>query len=130
MMKNVSVFEYVKQGMDDNLFNFTKDGKCIGCGNCCSNLLPMSQKEISVIKKYMIKNRIKEAKHRLQIVNDSYDMTCPFRDNDKKICRIYPVRPEICKQFICDSEKRVKHNRELYKQTRNIILVREEFFNG
>lgn len=45
----ISFLESVQRGMDDNIFNFTKDGKCSGCGGCCSNLLPMSPKEIDVI---------------------------------------------------------------------------------
>jgi Fe-S-cluster containining protein len=57
-------------------------------------------------------------------------MTCPFLDTDKsrEKCRIYPVRPEICRKFICDNEQRTKENRELIKQTRRVIDVREEFF--
>ena len=90
----------------------------------------MSKKEIRIIHEYIRKHNIRESKHILPVVNHPYDMTCPFRDNGKKICTIYPVRPEICRQFICDSEKRAKHNRELLKQTREIVMVREEFFGG
>ena len=116
--------------MEDNIYNFTKDGKCSGCGNYCSNLLPMSQKEVKIIHKYVKKHSIKECVHMPPTKEPVFDMTCPFRDNTKGICTIYEVRPEICKQFICDSEKRVKHNRELLKQTRDIIEVRSEFYGN
>ena len=127
-MEVISVLESVKKGMDDNIYNFTKDGKCSGCGGCCSNLLPMSQKEVDVIHRYIKKHHVKECKHLLPVAKQAFDMTCPFRDNDKKICTIYEVRPEICEQFICDSEQRAKRNRKLLGQTRNVVDVRSEFY--
>ena len=110
--------------MEDNIYNFCRDGKCSQCGNCCSNLLPMSRKEVDAIHRYIRKNHIKECRHLLPTVNRPYDMTCPFLDTDKSCekCRIYPVRPEICKQFICDNEQRAKHNRALLGQTRLKVL--------
>ena len=98
----ISLLEAVQRDMDDNIYNFTKGGKCSGCGGCCSNLLPMSQKEVDVIHRYIKKHHIKECKHLLPVATPALDMTCPFRDNDKKICTIYEVRPDICKKFICD----------------------------
>lgn len=129
-MEIISLIESIKREMDDNIFNFCKDGKCSQCGNCCSNLLPMSKKEVDAIHRYIKKKHIEECKHLLPIANRTYDMTCPFLDTGKSCekCRIYPVRPEICKQFICDNEQRAKHNRKLLGQTRDIVDVREEFF--
>lgn len=127
-MESVSIIEAVRRGMEDNVYNFTKDGKCSNCGNCCSNFLPMSRKEIKKIRDYIRKNKIRENIHQPPVAKPGYDATCPFRDNTKGICTIYPVRPEICKAFICDSEKRAKHNRELMRQTRGVVAVREEFF--
>lgn len=131
-MEVISVLESVKKGMDDNIYNFTVNGKCSQCGACCSDLLPMSEKEIREINRFINKNGITECKHLLPTANPCMDMTCPFLDTDKKSekCRIYPVRPAICRQFICDSEKRSKHNRELLKQTRRIVDVRSEFFEN
>lgn len=126
----ISALEAIQRGMEDIIYNFTKDGKCSGCGNCCSNLLPMSQKEVDAIHRYIKKHGIKECKHLLPVAKPAFDMTCPFRDNDKKICTIYEVRPEICKQFICDSEQRAKHNRKLLGQTRNVVDVRSEFYGS
>ena len=130
-MEVISVLESVKKGMDDNIYNFTVNGKCSQCGACCSDLLPMSEKEIREILRLIKKNGITECKHLLPTANPCMDMTCPFLDTDKKSekCRIYPVRPAICRQFICDSQKSAKHNRELLKQTRRIVDVRREFFD-
>lgn len=129
-MEVVSFLQSVQRGMEDNIFNFTKDGECSSCGKCCSNLLPMSRKEIDVIRRYIQKHNIREGIHIIPVTKQPYDMVCPFRDNGKKICTIYPVRPEICRQFICDNKKRTKYNRKLLGQTREIVMVREEFFGG
>lgn len=124
----ISALEAVKHGMEDNIYNYTKDGKCSGCGNCCSNLLPMSRKEVDAIHRYIKKHGIKECRHLFPVATPVIDMTCPFRDNDRGICTVYEVRPEICRQFICDSEKRAKHNRKLLGQTRSVVDVRSEFY--
>lgn len=29
--------------------DFTKNGKCTGCGSCCSNILPMTEEEVGII---------------------------------------------------------------------------------
>ena len=34
----ISLLESIQRDMDDNIYNFTKDGKCSSCGGCCSNL--------------------------------------------------------------------------------------------
>ena len=127
-MEQISSLEYVRRGMEDNIYNFMKDGKCSNCGNCCSNILPMSDKEVEEIRRYVKKHNIKECRHLLPAAGNSYDMTCPFRNNDTKKCMIYSVRPQICKSFVCDSEKRAKHNRKLLGQTRKVVMVREEFY--
>ena len=126
----ISLLEAVERDMEDNIYDFTKDGKCSGCGNCCTNLLPMSKKEVAAIHKYIKKHGIKECRHLLPVAKPAIDMTCPFRNNDKRICAIYEVRPEICRQFICDNEKRAKNNRKLLRQTRSMVDVRSEFFGS
>ena len=90
----------------------------------------MSQKEVEIIHKYVKENNISECRHFLPLATPAFDMTCPFLDTDKSCekCRIYPVRPEICKQFICDNEKRVKQNRAFFHSRYNVVDVREEFF--
>lgn len=121
----------IHRDMEDNIYNFTENGKCSSCGSCCSNLLPLSQKEISDIRKYIKKNHIKECVHAFYpSAKPTFDMTCPFRDNEKRICTIYKVRPMICREFVCDSEKRVKENRKFIGEKRNVYLVRELFFRG
>lgn len=126
-----SFMDFVESEMKDEIYNHCKDGKCSQCGNCCSNFLPMSDKEIKIIHRYIQKNNITESKHLLPVASKFVDMLCPFLDNRKtcKKCRIYPVRPKICKAFICDNKTRAKEDRNLITHTRKIVNVREEFFN-
>ena len=46
MSEVISLLESIQRDMKDNIYNYTVDGKCSGCGNCCSNLLPMNENEI------------------------------------------------------------------------------------
>lgn len=83
-----------------DITNRTCNGNCSNCGECCSDILPLSQKDITRIKTY-IKN------HKVQRQNKPncfirYNFTCPFRNNKDKKCDIYEVRPEICRTFKCD----------------------------
>ena len=36
------------------------DGKCIGCGECCSDILPVTSREIKRLKQYVKKHHLKE----------------------------------------------------------------------
>lgn len=129
-MVKTRTFAQMQEDFNNGTYDLTDNGKCTQCGQCCSNILPMTEDEISVIRRYIKKHHIKEHKHILPLAEPTMDMTCPFLDTGKSCekCRIYPVRPEICKQFICDNEQREKHNRKLLGQTRDIVDVREEFF--
>ena len=71
-------------------------GRCSKCGECCTNLLPVSQKEVDIIQRYVIANRIRP---QTQILVMQNRLTCPYYDGKK--CLIYEVRPLICKEFYC-----------------------------
>lgn len=71
-------------------------GKCSKCGECCTNILPVTQEEIDTIAKYVIKNKIRPQSHMLVMQNR---LTCPYYNGNK--CLIYEVRPLICKEFYC-----------------------------
>lgn len=113
--------------MNSGVYDFTDDGKCTQCGACCSNYLPMTQKEIATIHRFVKKHDIKEFKHLFPVSNDTFDMTCPFMDDSKQKekCRIYSVRPEICKQFICSKEKKPFNG---HWQQYSVVDMRVEFF--
>lgn len=71
-------------------------GCCSKCGECCTNFLPITQKEIEIIQDYVIANKIRPQKQMLVMQNR---LTCPYYDGKK--CLIYEVRPLICKEFYC-----------------------------
>ena len=119
----------VRKDMEAGVFDFTKDGKCSNCGECCSDFLPVSNKEIQTIRKYVQSRHIKEQIHFLPTRNPFIDFTCPFRNNQEKRCEIYEVRPAICRDFRCDKPKKEEWaNAELYQGTYKLISMSETFF--
>lgn len=88
----------------------TVNGECSNCGECCSNLLPMTRKEVDAIKRYVKRHGIKPQKHFAPTRNPMYDMVCPFRDNANRRCTIYDARPYICRVWSC---RKVTHGEEL-----------------
>lgn len=71
-------------------------GNCSKCGECCTNFLPVTQKEIEIIQEYVIANKIRPQKQMLVMQNR---LTCPYYNGKK--CLIYEVRPLICREFYC-----------------------------
>ena len=127
----IGTLEQVRRDMNNGLYDFTKDGKCIGCGQCCTALLPISAKEIKEIKRYIKKHHITERKHNYPAVV-GFDLTCPFLDDSKEKdkCMIYPVRPEICRSFICNDPQGAKKNKKLFHKRYTVVDMRKIFFGG
>lgn len=115
--------------MKSGVFDFTKDGECSNCGQCCSNFLPISQKETDAVSRYMKKNGIKEHINRPPTAQPTMDWTCPFRNEAERKCDIYPVRPAICRDFKCDKPaKGIMADRDMYEGKYGIADMRETFF--
>jgi len=53
----IGTLQQAFEDMERGVYDFTKDGKCSGCGQCCSSILPLSSSEIKEIRRY-IKNII------------------------------------------------------------------------
>lgn len=121
----------VRRDMNNGLYDFTKNGKCTRCGACCSTFLPISSKEIKEIKRYVKKHHITEQKHNYPSVV-AFDLTCPFLDDSKAKdkCTIYPVRPEICRDFICNNPDGARKNKKLMHKKYAPVNMREVFFGG
>lgn len=115
--------------MDDVMVeDFTCNGKCSDCGQCCTDFLPLSRKEVKRIKAYIKSHHIKEQSHNAFM---KIDLTCPFRDETNKRCLIYEVRPDICKTFICNQSHDVMlKNKIRIHSTREPVALRYEFFNS
>lgn len=127
---DISILERVKKDMDNGVYDMTDKGKCTGCGNCCSNILPMADKEIEVIRRYIKKYNIKECRHTIPLAEPVIDMTCPFLSAGKKTekCTIYSVRPAICRCFICSEPNGALKHKELWQEVRMPVNVREIFY--
>lgn len=123
------IIEDVLRDMESGVFDFTVDGACSNCGECCSDFLPISQGEIARIKAYIRKHDIKAEKHFLPTVKPTLDMTCPFRDNAERRCKIYPIRPAICRDFRCDKPKQqIWADKQKYHGLYAPVSMRNTFF--
>lgn len=107
--------------------DFTENGKCSNCGQCCSDLLPLSIKEIEIIKAYVRTHHIKKQEHKMPFAQVAdFDLCCPFLDISKEHkCTIYEVRPLICKSFLCC---RKDFDTELLNDDRFPVIMSEIFF--
>lgn len=127
-----ATLEQAMSDMRNGVYNLTDNGKCTGCGSCCSNLLPMTDKEIKTIKRYIKQHGIKQQIHCIPLAQPALDLTCPFLNNGKKTekCTIYEVRPAICRCFICSEPNGAVKHKELREGERRVVDVREEFFGN
>lgn len=116
--------------MKRGIYDYTQDGQCSSCGNCCSDLLPISVKEFARIRDYVQRKHIKECINRPPTAEPiGNDFTCPFRDNMRRICTIYEVRPAICRDFQCDKPRQqIEANKKMYHGRYAVVHMRETFF--
>ena len=123
----IGSFEELRR-LKPEVTDFTVDGHCSGCGSCCTDFLPVSREEIERIHAYVKKHHLKE--HVTVVMKSpSLDMTCPFRDNVKKRCDIYEIRPEICRCFQCDQDmEHINTNKAVFYQKNHVTSMRGEFF--
>ena len=83
--------------------DYTVNGECSKCGNCCSRILPLTNKEINQIMVYIKNHNIKRQWHYPSVLKEqTYDCVCPFLDDTKENkCTIYELRPSVCRVFNC-----------------------------
>ena len=125
----LGTLQEMMEDMERGVYDFTQDGECSNCGECCSRFLPVSSKEVKAIKRYVHKHHIKEQKHLFPIAQPTDDWTCPFRSESERKCLIYEVRPAICQDFRCDKPaKHIKANKDMYHGRYQVVDMREEFF--
>lgn len=75
---------------------YTARGSCVGCGECCSRILP-----ITIVEKIVLKELASHIEPRP--AEGDIDLTCPFL-SEENTCRIYDKRPYICRTFRCDKK--------------------------
>lgn len=128
----VGFLNEVLADMKAGVYDFTKDGKCSNCGECCADILPISTEEIRKIRAYIKKHRIQEQKHFFPLADVPVaDFTCPFRSTAERKCVIYEVRPAICRDFQCDKpRKQIEADKALYHGIYFPRSMRGTFFGG
>lgn len=108
--------------------DYTCNGECSNCGKCCSDFLPLSEKEVTTIKEYIKRHGIKEQRHHGRT---GVDLTCPFRDELTKKCLIYEVRPAVSRAFICNqSLPEMERNKKKFHTINKPVFMRSEFFGN
>ena len=107
--------------------DYTVNGECSNCGECCGAILPVTGKELKAIRRYVKKHHIKPVRHGMMgMTNQAIDLTCPFRDNTARKCLIYEVRPWICREYRCD--KYCRHETFTVRPAGvGIVNMRKEF---
>ena len=73
--------------------DFTCNGICSKCGECCGAILPLDQEDVdkihSIAATLIMQNKLQ----------------CPYyTGNKEKGCAIYPARPKVCKLYKCDKK--------------------------
>ena len=105
-----------------NLYqDFTKNGHCSKCGECCSAFLHLSVEDIARIKKYLTCHVVKKHYHNSAV--------CPFL-NKEKTCSIYEARPYICRIFRCNKKHPEKHVKIFEKVEFNLVNMWRLFNDG
>lgn len=109
-----------------NIKNYTHDGICSNCGECCSDILPLSAKEITEIDKFLKTHKVERHNQR---EDGLIETLCPFRNNFLKKCDIYEVRPYICRIFKCDTQpEQAEFTRDEISKMRKQRSMTELFF--
>lgn len=98
------------------IHDFTDNGKCRDCGNCCGNNIPLTPDDYSRIMGYIKTHNILPARPRLLYgpwAKPTVHNLCPFLlEKDEHRCAIYPVRPGICRVWNCHEPAK---NQEIVK---------------
>lgn len=105
------------------LTNFTNNGVCSNCGECCSDFLHLSDDEIERINNYLKEYKLPQHQKGL-------NTKCPFRNDLFGKCDIYSVRPHICRIFKCDTQpEQAEIIRDEVNKERKPYSMAELFFN-
>jgi Fe-S-cluster containining protein len=109
------------------------NGKCSNCGECCTDMLPVSERELQRIRQYAAKRKLSEhhSAPTLVIQKSFVDLSCPFRNPMTRRCDIYDVRPEICRAFVCTkSEEQAIADRDRITLDKRVLSMRWEVFQN
>lgn len=93
--------------MEPQTINFTNNGICSSCGQCCGSLLPVTDEEMRILKEYIDRRGIQPS---LPEQDTFISLQCPLLQpasdvQPKARCKVYDVRPAICRAFKCDQRQ-------------------------
>jgi len=122
---------------------WTSKEKCFGCDRCCRERIPLTLADVGILAEHLLtKEKAEKEKAlaevirrycRIFVYGDIVDIhlrltesgACPFLNEEKEICRIYPYRPLVCQTFICcPMTKRAEQLREALVNRGEDDLVR------
>ena len=95
----MAIHEMLGEGYRPTDF-LTARGTHMGCGECCSRMLPVTDGELKVLK-----DAVRERGVALRPERAEVDLTCPLLD-DGGMCMLYDVRPLICRLYDCSEAAR------------------------
>lgn len=120
------------RGIPPEVIDFTDNGKCQDCGNCCGNYLPLTDVERVTIKRYVKKHNLHPAKSLFvkgPWAKPTIHNECPFLLNaDGHRCMIYSIRPEICRAYTCHKPLENPEVIKVSLQNTEIVNMYVEFF--
>ena len=93
---------------ENNINDNTCKGECSRCGECCGLFIPFND--------------------RVNKLTGSFEAHCCFYNIKERKCMIYPVRPYVCRDFICNrknwKQKRDEYERKAkYNSTQNKMIM-------
>lgn len=89
---------------DMEVKNNTCNHNCSCCGSCCASFIPITKKELMIIKKFVKENNI-TGNFLSKNIGQNFYVSCPFLDPVNHKCNIYEVRLYVCRKFKCDKKK-------------------------
>lgn len=97
------------------LVNKMINDKCSRCGECCGAMpMPITRKEEKIIRKYIKEHNIPYQPSKIWKDENGYNeaLRCVFYDEVNKCCKIYKVRPEMCRNFRCNmTDEQIENNK-------------------
>ena len=112
----IGTLDQIVKEYESGVTDFTENGKCSNCGQCCSDILPVSESEIRTIRKYIKRHNIREAKFVVgPLANQAINLVCPFRNEKDRKCNIYEVRP-------LNYYNKVRAGRHFHPETEEVIV--------
>lgn len=95
----ISKISKIVKDTEHSIKDFTLNGKCSKCGECCGSVIPINQEDVNRLQEYVVYHKVRPQKQILIMTNK---LRCPYYNGQK--CLIYEARPTICREFVCNKK--------------------------